>query len=99
MFPELCCQNIILGFLKCLKIHSSHSGYVQPFLFSNDLYDCLSYCLFIKNTMYIGSAHIVKISTIRLSLSGYAILNICRWLCISLQGSLCLLYTSPSPRD
>ena len=64
MLPKLCRQNIILGFLKRLEIHSGHSGYIQSFLFPNDVNDCLCHSFLVKNTVDVGSARIVKMGSV-----------------------------------
>ena len=51
MFPQFCCQNIILGFFKCCKINSCHLRYIDSLFLTQNTYNSLCHIFPVKNSM------------------------------------------------
>ena len=87
MLTQRLCKNIILRFLKFLKIHTGNVGGIDSFFLSErcDYRTCNAF--FVKHPVYIRSVYISRMRTVLFHAVPFnKIFDICHRLCTGLQG-------------
>ena len=75
MFPQFCCQDIILCLLKCRKIHALHLGYIDSLFVAHRFYETECNFFLVEDSMHISTADIVVERTFSLLVSCHGILR------------------------